>query len=204
MPHLRHLHRSILSALGIALLSGVVVAADQENSVQKLIERGALDEAVARAGEEGGNPESTYLAAFALTKKNDSGGAEERYAQLSQQGDESWKAIGEAGARLLARDVDGAMDAATRAVAANDGNPYAHYQLAIVATRKDNWPRALAEFQKAIELKPDFAYAHYFAGQAAQRVRQTPKAVEHYTAFVRLAPDAPERTAVQSLLRSLR
>jgi tetratricopeptide (TPR) repeat protein len=192
-----------VSAAFVAVFSVVVGADDQENSVQKLIERGALDEAVARAGAEGGNPEATFLAAFALTKMNNNAGAEERYGQLREQGDESWKAIGEAGAKLLARDVDGAMEAANRAVAANGGNSYAHYQLGIVATRQNDWTRALEAFTRAIEVKPDFAYAHYYAGQAAQRVKQTSKAVEHYTAFVRLAPDAPERAAVQSLLRTL-
>jgi tetratricopeptide (TPR) repeat protein len=203
MPRLRHLRRSLLSA---AIAAGVATAAaaDQENSVQKLLERGALEEAVQRAGEAGGNPEATYLAAFALTKMNDNGGAEERYRQLREQDNDSWKAIGEAGEKLLARDVDGAMEAASRAVSADEGNPYAHYQLGIVATRQNSWERALESFEKTTELKSDFAYAHYYAAQAAQRVKQTPKAVHHYTAFVRLAPDAPEKSAVQSLLRSLR
>lgn len=204
MPRRRHLNRSILSAALVAVFSSVVVAQDQEQSVQKLIERGALEEAVERAGAEEGNPEATFLAAFALAKMNNSGAAEERYNQLREQGNESWKAIGEAGAKLMARDLGAAMEAATRAVSADEGNPYAHYQLAIVATRQNDWNRALDEFTRSIELKPDFAYAHYYAGQAAQRVKQTPKALQHYTAFVRLAPDAPERPAVQSLLRTLR
>jgi tetratricopeptide (TPR) repeat protein len=182
----------------------VAVAANQEQSVQKLIERGALEQAVERAGAEGGNPESTFLAAFALIKMNDNGAAGERYGQLRDQGDDSWKAIGEAGGKLLARDVEGAMDAANRAVAANEGNPYAHYQLGIVATRQNNYQRALEAFTRATELKSDFAYAHYYAADAAQRLKQTPKAVQHYTAFIRLAPDAPEKPAVQSLLRTLR
>jgi hypothetical protein len=126
MPRLRHLNRSILSAVFVAVFSSVVVADDQEPTVQKLVERGALEQAVERAGAEGGDPEATYLAAFALIKMNNHEGADERYRQLREQGDESWKAIGEAGAKLSERDVDGAMEAANRAVAANDGNPYAH------------------------------------------------------------------------------
>ena len=204
MSRLRHLNRSILSVAAVAMFSSVVVADDQEQSVQKLIERGALEEAVQRAGAEGENAESTFLAAFALLKMNNNGAADERYEQLRERGDDSWKAIGEAGAKLLARDVEGAMEAASRAVSANDSNPYAHYQLAIVATRQNNYERAMEAFGKAVELKPDFAYAHYYLAQAAQRLRQTPHAVQHYTAFVRLAPDAPERPAVQSLLRTLR
>jgi tetratricopeptide (TPR) repeat protein len=185
------------------MLLAAVTANAQEVSVQKLLERGALSEAVERAGAEGGNPESTYLAAQALLKMNNNGAADQRYAQLRDGGDESWKAIGESGVKLLAGDQGGAMEAANRAVAANGDNPYAHYQLGIAATRQNNYQRALEAFTRATELKPDFAYAHYYAGQAAQRMKQTAKMAEHFTVFVRLAPDAPEKQAVQSILRSL-
>jgi tetratricopeptide (TPR) repeat protein len=203
MLRLRHLERSIVTAAFAALFATVVAANGQESSVQKLVERGALNEAVQQAGSDAGNPEATYLAAFALVKMNDNDGARERYNQLQNQENESWKAIGEAGARLIERDLDGAMEAANRAVAADEGNPYAHYQLAIVAAQRDDWGRSLQALERSIELKPDFAYAHYYAGQAAQRVGETAKSADHYRAFLRLAPDAPERPSVQSLLRTI-
>jgi tetratricopeptide (TPR) repeat protein len=134
---------------------------------------------------------------------NDIDAARQRYDQLRGQEDEAWKAIGEAASKLLDNDAGGAVESASRAIAANDGNPYAHFQLGIATSRDDNWERASEAFTRATELKPDFAYAHYYAGQAAQHIKQTSKAVDHYTAFVRLAPDAPERSAVQSLLRSI-
>ena len=77
--------------------------AGQEDSVQKLMERGALDEAVQRAERDRGNPESTYLAAQALIKMNNDGGAGEQYSQLREMGDADWKAIGDSGAALLER-----------------------------------------------------------------------------------------------------
>jgi tetratricopeptide (TPR) repeat protein len=135
---------------------------------------------------------------------DNNGGAEERYSRLRDDGDASWKAIGESGIKLLAGDVGGAMEAANRAVSANDGNPYAHYQVGLVATKQSNWQRALQAFARAIELKSDFAYSHFYAGQAAQKLRQTPKMAEYFQMFVRLAPEAPERQSVQALLRSLR
>jgi tetratricopeptide (TPR) repeat protein len=202
MQRLRHLNRSGLSVMLAAAVATVTVAIAQEQSVQKLLERGALQEA-ASAGAEAGDPEAVFLAAFAALKMNDNDAARQRYDQLRGQGDESWKAIGEAASKLLDNDVGGAVESASRAIAANDGNPYAHFQLGIATSRDDNWARAFEAFTRATELKPDFAYAHYYAGQAAQRVEQTSKAVDHYTAFVRLAPDAPERSAVQSLLRSI-
>jgi tetratricopeptide (TPR) repeat protein len=203
MSRLRHVHGSILSATLVALFSVVVGAAAQENSVQKLLERGALDEAVARAGEQAGDPEAIYLAAFALIQKDDNGGAGGRFNQLREQGDESWRAIGESGAKLTSGDVGGAFESANRAVGANDGNPYAHFQLGLAAVKQENWERALQAFERSAELKPDFAYAHLFAGQSAQRLRQTAKMAEHFRTFLNLAPDAPERQGVQSLLRTV-
>lgn len=202
MTRVRTLLRSC-AMLSVIAFSAGPVAAGQE-SVQRLMERGALQEAVERASAEGGNPEATYLAAQALTKMNDNTGAEARYAQLREAGNEAWKAIGESGVKLVEGNLDAAMEAANRAVAADEGNPYAHYQAGMVAFRQGNHERAVEALERALSLKSDLAYAHYYAGQAAQRMRQTPKMAEHFTVFLKLAPEAPERQAVQSILRSLR
>ena len=198
----RHVRTSTMAAAALSLFAGMSAA--QELSVQKLIERGAFDEAVQRAEADRGNPESTYLAAQAFTKLDNSGRANEEYARLREHGDDSWKAIGESGAALLAGDVGKAMEAANRAVAANGDNPYAHYQVGVVASRQTNFARAAEEFSRSAELKPDFAYAHYYAGLASQRLKQIPKMSEHLEAFMRLAPEAPERAAVAAILRTLR
>jgi len=204
MSRLRHLSGSILGIALVAVLSSAVAADAQEQSVQQLLERGALEQAVERAGAERGNPESTYLAAQALIKMQNTGAAEERYGQLREEGDEAWKAIGESGAKLIAGDLGGAMDAANRAVSANESNPYGHFQVGLVAVKEGNYTRALEGFERAAQLKHDLAYAHLYAGQAAQRLKQTQNMAQHFTAFLKLAPEAPERQAVQSILRSLR
>ncbi|HYU77698.1 MAG TPA: hypothetical protein VEK56_01855 [Vicinamibacterales bacterium] len=203
MPAIRHLARSMLTA-GVVSVWSIAAVADVQNSVQKLLERGALQEAVDRAGEEAGNAESTYLAAQALTKMDNNGGAEEQYSRLRDNRDESWKAIGESGAKLLGGDVNGAMEAANHAVDANGENPYAHYQVGLVAFKQNNFQRSLQGFTRAIELKPDLAYAHYYAAQAAQRLKQMSQMAEHFQHFLKLAPEAPEKQAVQAILRSLR
>jgi tetratricopeptide (TPR) repeat protein len=200
----RLVQRSLAIAAMLSLCSPAVrtVWAGQE-SVQKLLERGALDEAVQRAGRDRGNPESTYLAAQALIKMNDDGGAGERYSQLGEMG-EDWKAIGDSGRALLSGDVGGAESAANRAIDANGGNPFAHYQAGLVASKKNDFARAASEFARSVEIKPDFAYGHYYAGLAYQKLRQTAKMSQHLEAFLRLAPDAPERAAITAVLRTLR
>jgi tetratricopeptide (TPR) repeat protein len=202
MPAIRHVMRSL--ALAAPLVFTVVVATGQEISVQKLLERGSLDEAVQKAEGERDNPESIYLAAQALNKMNNGGRANEEYSRLRERGEEDWKAIGDSGAALTAGNVDEAMAAANRAVSANGGNPYAHYQVGMVATQQNNFQQAAEEFGRSVEIKPDLAYGHYYAGLANQRIKQIPKMSEHLEAFLRLAPDAPERAAVAAILRTLR
>ncbi|MBA3271615.1 MAG: tetratricopeptide repeat protein [Acidobacteria bacterium] len=192
-----HIRRSAIAAAAAALLSqssmsasvaGTVhhsspgtptVVQEQHVSVQTLLERGALDEAVQRAENERDNPESTYLAAQAFAKMEDGDRAGQQFARLQETGDDSWKAIGESATLAISGNTGGAMDAANRAIAANGDNAYAHYQLGLIASRQNNFQRALAAFERAIELKPDFAYAHYYAGLASQRIRQTAKMSMH-------------------------
>jgi hypothetical protein len=37
-----------------------------------------------------------------------------------------------------------------------------------------------------------------------QRLRQLPRSAEHFEAFLRLAPDAPERSAVLAIMKTLK
>jgi tetratricopeptide (TPR) repeat protein len=204
MPSNCHFRMSLIFASVFAVVAAFANA-QEPVSVQKLFERGALDEVVQRAESERDNPESTYLAAQALIKKEDNGRASEEYGRLKEtSGDEAWKAIGESGAELLAGNTDAAMAAATRAIEANADHPFAHYQLGQVASRQQNFKRAAEAFGRAVQLKPDFAYAHYYAGLANNRIKQIAKMSDHLETFLRLAPEAPERAAVMAILRTLR
>ena len=193
-----------LAIVGIALLLTGTAAAQERVSVQKLLERGELEQAMQRADAERENPESTYLAAQAAAKLGDAGRVVDQYGRLSNSSDEAWKAIGESGARFAQGDLNAAMEAANRAANASGDNPYAHYQVGIVASRQNNFQRAAEALTRATELKPDFAYAHYYAALNFQRLKQTAKMTEHFDAFLRLAPDAPERSSVTAIMRTLR
>jgi tetratricopeptide (TPR) repeat protein len=203
MSNFRHFNRSLVVLAAFALFAAEG-AAQETQSVQKLLERGALDEAVQRAESERDNPESTYLAAQAFSKMNNNERAGQEFSRLRETSDDSWRAIGESGALLTGGDADGAMEAANRAAAANGDNVYAHYQIGMVATRQGNYERALEAFSRALEIKPDLAYAHYYAGVASQRLRQMARMSEHFEIFLKLAPEAPERTAVAAMLRTMR
>jgi tetratricopeptide (TPR) repeat protein len=124
--------------------------------------------------------------------------------RLRSSDQQAWRLVGESGEALIAGDAGRAVDLARRAIEADGGNPFAHYQLGLSAGKANDWGTAVTAFTRAIELKPDLAYAHYYAALAYQRQRQLPKTAEHFDAFLRLAPDAPERAAVAAILRTIK
>jgi tetratricopeptide (TPR) repeat protein len=65
--------------------------------------------------------------------------------------------------------------------------------------------RAVTAFEKALELKPDYAKAHLRLGYALVGLgpdRQA-EAVEHFETFLELAPDHPEAKSVRGIVQAL-
>jgi tetratricopeptide (TPR) repeat protein len=63
-----------------------------------------------------------------------------------------------------------------------------HYNLGVFYTENKQYSRAIAEFEKAIELNPDDPYAHYNLGYIyAEYLVSRPKAIEHFRQYLRLA-----------------
>jgi tetratricopeptide (TPR) repeat protein len=179
-----------------------VSADDQKADVQKLFQSGAYEQAVEAARD--GDPGSTYVAAQSLIKLDRPDQARAEMTRLRASDQPSWRLIGESGDALLANDAGRAVDLARRAIEADGNNPFGQYQLGLAASKAGDFGTAVTAFTRASQLKPDFAYAHYYAALAHQRQRQLSRAAEHFDAFLRLAPDAPERSAVVAILRTLK
>lgn len=195
--------RSIFAlTAALAWCGSPVSAAEQKPEVQRLFQSGAYEKAVDAARD--GDPASTYLAAQALLKMDRTDGAVGEMTRLRASDQPSWRLIGESGEALIANDAGRAVELARRAVEADGNNPFAPYQLGLSAGKANDWGTAMSGFTRAIELKPDFAYAHYYAALSYQRLRQLSKTAEHFDAFLRLAPDAPERSAVLAILRTIK
>jgi tetratricopeptide (TPR) repeat protein len=104
------------------------------------------------------------------------------------------------------------LDAGEAASAARGGTPavrttekfYALYQTGLVKARRDDWAGAADAFERAAALDPMFAYAHYYAGLAYSNVKRPDKVAMHFDHFLRIAPNAPERSAVMSIMRTIR
>lgn len=189
----------VVALSNMLALSLAAAGDDQRAQVQKALQSGAYEEAVQAA--EGGDPASIYLAALALMRMEQGDRASAEFGKLT---DGAWKLIGESGQALLASDAARAVDTARRATEAAGDNPFAFYQLGLAASKAGDFATTANAMTRAAELKSDFAYAHYYAGLAFQRQRQLPKAAQHFDAFLKLAPDAPERSAVQQIMRTLK
>jgi tetratricopeptide (TPR) repeat protein len=194
---------AVAAVLAVGLpLPGSAVAAEQKPEVQRLFQSGSYEQAAEAARD--GDPASTFIAAQALLKLDRPDRAVAEMTRLRASDQPAWRLIGESGEAIVANDGGRAVELARRAIEADGGNPFAHYQLGLAASKASDWGAAVEGFTKAVELKPDFAYAHYFAALAYQRQRQLPKSAQHFDAFLRLAPDAPERAAVVAILRTIK
>ncbi len=63
-----------------------------------------------------------------------------------------------------------------------------HYNLGVFYTKNKEYERAIAEFEKVVEITPDDAYAHFNLGYIyAEYLVNRKKAIEHFRYFLRLA-----------------
>ena len=194
------LNRSLCAVAALLAWSSPAMA--QKPEVQRLFQSGSYEQAVDAARD--GDPASTYLAAQSLVKMDRADQASAQLSRLKESDQPGWRLVGESGEALIANDAGRSVELARRAIEADGGNPFAHYQLGLAASKGGDWGGAVQGFTKALELKPDFAYAHYYAALAYQRQRQLSKTAEHFDAFLRLAPEAPERSAVVAILRTIK
>ncbi|HEY8550946.1 MAG TPA: tetratricopeptide repeat protein [Vicinamibacterales bacterium] len=191
-----------------ALLFGVALttAGVQEPSAQQLFERGNLDAAVSRVQEQGeaAPPDQVYLQALAHRKASRNEEAKAAFNRLAAAGDNAWGAIGRSGVALIDGNLDAALQEAQQAVQKEDGNAHARYQLGLVhAARGEHAPAAEA-FAQAAERNPSFAYAHYNAGMQFYEAKRIDRMAVFFENFLKLAPEAPERGAVESIMRTVR
>jgi tetratricopeptide (TPR) repeat protein len=63
-----------------------------------------------------------------------------------------------------------------------------HYNLGVFYTKNKQYSRAIAEFEKAVELNPEDAHAHFNLGYIyAEYVENRARAVEHFRKYLNLA-----------------
>jgi tetratricopeptide (TPR) repeat protein len=204
----RHLTRALRLVALAAVLVVAQAAAAQDQAPQQLYESGQHAAVLARVDQERAQGqealESTFIAAQAARRLDQSARAQAEYGRLAAGANPAWAAVGRAGIALEEGNLDAAQAAATEAVQLEDGLGFAHYTLGLVYVRRSNHEAAAQAFARAAEQMPSYAYAHYYAGLSFQRARNLNRAATHLEQFLQLAPNAPERAAVLAIMRSIR
>ncbi len=189
----------------IAMLLALTIApAAQDASPQKLFESGKYQEAIDTVKKRSdASPEDVYVRALAHRKLNQNDDAKEAFGALAGR-DGAWKEIGNSGTAMIEGNMDNAAAAARKAVDADGNSSEARFQLGLVESARNNQQQAADAFAKAAELDPQMAYAHYEAGMAFYKAKKVDRMAVYFENFLKLAPNAPERPAVQSIMKTIR
>jgi TolB-like protein/class 3 adenylate cyclase/Flp pilus assembly protein TadD len=81
---------------------------------------------------------------------------------------------------------------ATRAAELDDSDPWAHLALGYVAYTRRRTEEAVEEFQRALDLNPNFAAAYGYLGCALAMDGQSDRAIENITQALRMSPHDPQ------------
>ena len=191
----------VAAALLVVLSAAAVRLAAQENA-RKVFEAGKYQAVVEQTASDG-SPAAQYLKGLAHLKLNQPDVAKEAFGRLAAA-DEAWKAVGQSAIALADGNQDAALAAAQAAVASNPGLAEAQYQLGVVLEAKGDRAAAADAFVKATQANPQMAYAHYSAGMNFYEIKRIDQMAVYFENFLKLAPNAPERPAVESVMRTVR
>jgi tetratricopeptide (TPR) repeat protein len=195
--------KKILVAAVLMLVPAVVFAQDTA-TVRKLFEAGRYQQVV-EAAQGDADASVIYTAAQSHQRLGANDQAMALYQQLADRPEgDPWQLIGLSGMQLLQDQSDAALESARRAVGAAGGLADAHYQLALVLAKQQNWNEAAEEFDRTAGLNPSHAYAQYYGGLMHYRANRPDQMAIRFERFLRLAPDAPERPEVTQIMRTVR
>jgi len=186
-------------------LACVLLAAEPapaQDDARRLFEAGKYAEVVERTASDQ-SPEAQYLKGLAHRKLGQTDQAKEAFGRL-EGGGEAWKATGESAAAFADGNLDAALARAQAAVQANPALSQAQFQRGLVLEARNENAAAADAFVKAAEASPQTAYAHYHAGMNFYKAKRIDKMAVYFENFLKLAPNAPERPAVESILRTIR
>jgi adenylate cyclase len=89
-------------------------------------------------------------------------------------------------------DLEQALPFASRAAEIDDGDPWAHLALGYAAVLMRKTDTAVEEYQRSIDINPNFAAAHGHLGLALAFDGQSDKAIAHLDQAVRMSPHDPQ------------
>ena len=194
---LNRLGRIVVAALAVA-----AVAATAQEDTRKLFEAGKY-QAVVEQTPADAPADAQYLKALAHLKLDQPEQAREAFLRLERAA-QAWRSVGQSAIAFADGNQEAALEAARAGVAADPGLAEAQHQLGLVLDARGDNPGAAEAFVKATQANPQMAYAHYYAGQSFYKAKRVDRMAVYFENFLKLAPNAPEKPAVESIMRTLR
>jgi tetratricopeptide (TPR) repeat protein len=177
-----------------------------DNSVQGLFESGRYAEVIDRVSTAApaADVEALWLAAHSYASLGQREQAERGFMELSMStSDPAWQATSQLALAVIGGSAE-SIDAARQAARAFPTMWFVQYELGLADASRGDFNAAAQAFERVIESRPRFAYAYYQAGRAYNRIDRADLMAARFETFLRLAPEAPERTAVEGILRTIR
>ncbi len=173
--------------------------------LQALFATGQYQAVIDHLPERAGDPAAVYLAVQSHAKLKQPDQATDLLNDLAARtAEDPWHHVARAVLSVGQGDLDRALTHATQGVALGAAIPDAHYQLGLVLAARQEFSAAAAAFDTAAERRAAFAYAFYQAGLAYYRHQRIDLMAARFESFLNAAPQAPERTQVESIMRTVR
>ena len=195
----------MLTAILVVALVQTAAAPPDLATVRQWFEAGKHQQVVAVTVDDASTPSLISLVAQShdqLTQRAEARAAYERLAGLPET--DPWHSVGRAAILLADTQPDQALAAAQQAVALGPKVAEAHFQLGLVQAERRDYAQAAPAFEAAIAIDPMPAYAHYYAGLSYYQAERIDLMATFFESFLKLAPEAPERTQVESIMRTIR
>lgn len=191
-----------IALIVVSTLAGSGVWMNAQEDTRRLFESGRY-QAVVEQTPNDAPADAQYVKGLAHLKLNQAAEAKAAFARLASAGD-AWRSVGESAIALVDGNQNGALEAAKAAVSRDAGSAAAQYQLGLVLEGRGESPAAADAFVKATEANPQMAYAHYNAGMNFYKAKRIDRMAVYFENFLKLAPNAPEKPAVESIMRTVR
>ena len=195
----------MLTALLVIALVQTAATAPNLATVRQWFEAGQHQQVVAVTLNDASPPALIYLVARShdqLTQPAQARAAYDRLAGRSET--DPWHFVGRAAILLAGTQPEQALAAAQHAVTLGPKIAQTHFQLGLVQAERRDYAKAAPAFEAAIAIDPMPAYAHYYAGLSFYRAERIDLMAQYFESFLKLAPEAPERTQVESIMRTIR